>query len=168
MVNKKKKKQKFTFKEIVEQQKHTDNKQNIIIEKNADPRNRTFRWRFDSRFLNWNNSDWGWRGKLKETKFFLDNIAFNIYESYLHLKWYDIEQRKHCGYLKNLTTKQKTPLKSINEKFKKEKILGQEDNSIYNSIYHIDLNKKHRLIGFRDKNDVFWIILNDPNHTYTK
>ena len=45
-----------------------------------------------------------------------------------------------------------------------DKIKGCEDLQ----IYHIALNEKHRLFGYKDDDNVFHVILNDPNHEFDK
>lgn len=164
MVNKKNNK-KPSFKEIQNQLKlaSKNKEENIIVHSKDSPNSQLFCWRFDSRFINWNY--YGWKS-LKKTKDFLDNIVLQMYQKYLRLTWYEVKNKGNCGYILNPSKKQKESLKSINRKFKENDLLKKGSDSIYDGIYHIKLTMGHRLFGYRDENDVFWIILNDPDHTY--
>ncbi len=123
--------------------------------KKENPDNDMFRWFFLPENLHWKQSDFGWKDFIAKDGFkrFLTEIESKLYKLYLGQTWGQIDKKNGCGFYK----------KDLNKRQKQ--ILESHMNVNALQVYHIAVNSKHRLFGYR-KNGIFYIILNDPKHKF--
>ena len=112
-----------------------------------------FKCEFKEKYMNFKNPVFGFSKTNKTIKDFITSVFEPLVDTYSGLSWKDVDGRVHCGYLKNISQKQK-------------EILGCFSEEVLSNLYHIDLTYSHRLIGYR-KRGVFYPILDDKNHKFT-
>ncbi len=138
----------YNFNDILQQKKQNPKSK-------EDPRKDAFIWNFNLDYMNWNHKDFGWK-KVNITKDFLTNITQNLYIKYNNKTWDEVDNTNHCGAFKKGLNKQQ-----------KEVLKGKLDAEKQKKLYHICLDQRHRLYGYRD-NGIFYVVLNDPDHKFNK
>lgn len=127
-----------------------------VLERKVDEDvdNEPFRWCFMLEDMRLSGS-FSFKKYKKDLKSFLEEIERPIYEIFHGLKWWQVNQRDHCGkYAKNLNEKQMTIVRSTHK---------PDDEH----LYHIHISQRHVLFGYRIDN-VLHITINDPEHEFDK
>ena len=109
-----------------------------------------FRWRVNNKYVDYDHTDWGW-GKLSCKDFF--NILVDRLHDFEQSTWADLEKRRSCHPM---------PVENIEAKAQQRlnEICGDE----IDSLYQVDINRRCRLWGYRDRT-IFFLIWHDPNHS---
>ena len=125
-------------------------KKTVHIAENVDGlRQRSFKWRVEDKYIDYDHAEWGW-GKVTIQKFFKELL--HRLQSYETMTWDEVLRRDSCHDMEasKLSPEAKRRLLQI---------LPEID-----TLHQLDMKQPCRLWGYRDR-QVLYLIWHDPNHT---
>ena len=108
-----------------------------------------FRWRVISKYIDYEDEEWGW-GKI-DIRHFFQRLLPRLHE-YETMTWSELFNRQSCHAW------------DVNDipGNAQRKLQGKYPE--HDTFHQIDMEKPCRLLGFRDR-QMFYLIWHDPNHT---
>ena len=125
------------------------NKNPVSVEDVNALENKKFRWRATSRYIDYDEEEWGWN-RVKMKKFF--NKCLSQLHHYEDKTWMKIKEENHCHpvSLRDIVPRAQT---RIIRKY------GEIDN-----LWQVKAEGTCRLFGLKDGR-IFYLIWHDENHT---